>query len=437
VRIDIATEAVGETNITIKFSVIDTGIGITESGKERLFKAFSQVDASTARTYGGTGLGLAISMKLVQLMGGEIGVDSEVGKGSTFWFKLPFECDDPRIHQCLRSERNGGICEHQCQNVDGRFCTAFVNKEIVCSTKGRSVLVVDDNQVQRDALCIQLQNWGMECTLCDSAEDALCLTEVHRTRKQPFDLFVIDSTLTDGDGIELARKLHEREKDKRGDKNANIILLHSLSEDIDHDLLDAMQAETIGKPVFASALFNAVMNHIFDTEDQPERSGIFGIDSLNSKVKIREKTTAVQQSGTPERLKSHLAGQLHILVCEDNRVNQIVAKNLLAEAGFTCDIANNGREGCRAVQNEKYDIVLMDCQMPEMDGFEATDLIRPGEREHGTSRLPIIALTANAVKEDIDRCFEAGMDAYCSKPINPAMVIHLIEEWYEKMHTGR
>jgi CheY-like chemotaxis protein len=196
-----------------------------------------------------------------------------------------------------------------------------------------------------------------------------------------------------------------------------------------------MQAETIGKPVFASALFNAVMNHIFNEDEQPERSGIFGIDSLNSKVKIREKTKIVQQAATTDHLKSHLAGKLHILVCEDNRVNQIVAKNLLAEAGFTCDIANNGREGCRAVQNEKYDIVLMDCQMPEMDGFEATDLIRHWEREHGKSRLPIIALTANAVKEDIDRCFEAGMDAYCSKPINPAMVIHLIEEWYEKMHT--
>jgi CheY-like chemotaxis protein len=133
-----------------------------------------------------------------------------------------------------------------------------------------------------------------------------------------------------------------------------------------------------------------------------------------------------------DRLKSYLAGNVHVLVVEDNRVNQIVAKNLLAEAGFTCDIAQNGIEACSAVRNEEYDVVLMDCQMPEMDGYEATRLIRNWEREHGKKHLPIIALTANATKEDVRKCFDAGMDAYCSKPISPLAVIRLIEEWYEK-----
>jgi CheY-like chemotaxis protein len=132
-----------------------------------------------------------------------------------------------------------------------------------------------------------------------------------------------------------------------------------------------------------------------------------------------------------------LEGKVHVLIVEDNRVNQIVAKNVLSEAGFTCDIANNGNEACRAVRSVEYDIILMDCQMPEMDGFEATDLIRHWESEHGKSRVPIIALTANAVKEDIQKCFDAGMDAYCSKPINPQAVIRLIEEWYEKTHSAK
>jgi CheY-like chemotaxis protein len=133
---------------------------------------------------------------------------------------------------------------------------------------------------------------------------------------------------------------------------------------------------------------------------------------------------------------SPLAKKIHVLIVEDNRVNQIVAQNLLADAGFTSDIVDNGIEACRAVRNKQYDIVLMDCQMPEMDGLEATCLIRDWEQEHGKKRLPIIALTANATKEDVKKCLDAGMDAYCSKPINPAAMIHLIEEWYEKSRNG-
>jgi len=433
VRIDVTIESVAQSTVTIKFSVVDTGIGIPQSRIDRLFKAFSQVDTSSARAYGGTGLGLAISMQLVRLMGGDIGVESEYGKGSTFWFTVPFECE-PEVIPCLATRE---CLNRKCSNVDGRICTAFVHREISAKygAEGHSVLVVDDNTVQRDALRIQFQNWGMTCTTCSSGKEALQLSEARWKNGDPIELFVIDSTLDDGSGVPLAHQLFEQEQQYGNTKFMQVILLHLLSEDLDHRSLDETRTDFVSKPVPVSTLFNAVMDRIFAAEGQKGvESGIITLDELHEeKVERPKKILSARQSSNPtEHVKSPLAGKVHVLVVEDNRVNQIVAKNVLAEAGFTCDISNNGNEACSAVRDQRYDVVLMDCQMPEMDGFEATRLIRNWEREQGGHHLPIIALTANAVKEDIQRCFDAGMDAYCSKPINPQMVIHQIEEWYEK-----
>ena len=439
VRINVAIESVNNTSLEIKFSVIDTGIGIPQKGIERLFKAFSQVDASSARVYGGTGLGLAISMKLVRLMNGDIGVESTEGKGSVFWFKIPFECD-PEVIRCLREEKCLETPEPGCPNVDGQYCTFFVNRELPseCCIKGHSVLVVDDNEIQRDALQIQLENWGMKCMTCDSSERALQLAKEYQSLEKPFNLFLVDSTTSDGPGIDLARQLLAQEE---GDDNVqpHVILLRALSDDFDHDVLNDCRAELVGKPVYTSALFDAVINRIYAANKKKRldssiiRMNSLGEETEQTKPELKWNNKFAKQSLTPtDRLKSHLAGKVHVLVVEDNRVNQIVAKNLLSEAGFTCDVAQNGIEACSAVRSKEYDIVLMDCQMPEMDGYEATDLIRNWEREFGKQRLPIIALTANATKEDVRKCFEAGMDAYCSKPINPLAVIRLIEKWYEK-----
>jgi len=441
VRIDVAIESAEETSLTVKFSVVDTGIGIPQSGIDRLFKAFSQVDVSSSRIYGGTGLGLAISMQLVRLMKGDIGVESVTGKGSTFWFSIPFECD-PQVIRCLWNEQCAETSDRGCTNIDGPYCANFVNRDITGEyhVRGHSVLVVDDNKIQCDALRIQLENWGMVCTTCESGKEALRLAKEGWNRKQPFDLYIVDNTLSDGAGIDLACRLFEQEKKQDNGKTAQMILLRPLSGDFDSAVLDEFDMESIGKPVFASALFDAVINRIFATKRQRDiDSGILNPnDPAGAKPAVPKPRGQIESAKQPRiltnRSKSHLAGKIHVLIVEDNRVNQIVAKNLLTEAGFTCDIATNGLEACSAVRNKEYDVILMDCQMPEMDGFEATDLIRRWEREYGKKHLPIIALTANATKDDVQKCFDVGMDSYCSKPIDAQVVIQQIEEWYKKLN---
>ena len=426
-RVDVGIDAVDKESVTICFSVIDSGIGIPQSRFGRLFRAFSQTDSSTARVYGGTGLGLAISMKLVNLMGGEISVESEEGKGSTFRFSVPFRCD-PKVLQCLHEEFKDcpKINDEPCPDADRHRCGAFIARSIdlPCSPKGHSVLIVDDNEIQRQSLQTQLQNWEMECTICPSGEEASRLWDESRTDGKPFDLLIFDNTLVDGNGLEWICRLVERERN-HGRSSPPIIYLCPLAEEHDRELLQEIRTECISKPVYPSPLFNVILDQLFAFKRQEGLpSGEFR-DSSKSQI-------SPTPTGNTQRTKSLLQGKVHILIAEDNRVNQIVAQNLLQDAGFTCDIVVNGHEACTAIRQKHYDIILMDCQMPEMDGFEATDLIRTWEREQGKRRMPIIALTANATQKDVQRCFDSGMDAYCSKPINPQFLIRLIEEWFLK-----
>ncbi len=436
VRIDVQLDEIRSESVLVRFNVIDTGIGIPKDRIGRLFKAFSQADASLTRTYGGTGLGLAISMKLVHLMGGDVGVESTEGVGSTFWFTAEFGCA-PDIVDCLSRNREKDDPQPcpSCERNDMEICTEIAYRVVGTAhdLKGRTVLIVDDNEVQRETFNAQLSSWGMECTTTNSADASLRLLDEAAVTKKPFDLIVLDNTLDHGTGYSLANTLLEREE-KTGTKPPKMILLRSLSEDFDTEFLQKTRAEVLAKPVFISALFNAVMNQLFSRNDlYGIDSGVSGVEGRQARVfKPREK-----ESASKGRMQSVFAQQIHLLVVEDNRVNQIVAKNLLLEAGFTCDIANNGHEACSAVRKKEYDVILMDCQMPEMDGYEATDLIRKWERETTQKRTPIIALTANATKEDVQKCLDAGMDAYCSKPINPQTVIRMIEEWYEKSLSNR
>ncbi|MDR2644168.1 MAG: response regulator [Planctomycetaceae bacterium] len=423
VQVKVTLESVKESKLNVKFSVHDTGIGIQHDRIDRLFKAFSQVDISHNRLYGGTGLGLAISKRLVDLMGGNIGVKSEKGQGSTFWFTIPLDCD-PTIIPCLSSDSiECKHCVHDCSLSDELFCSRLIYRQIndKYKIKGQKVLVIDDNLSQRETIHSQLLDWGLDCQVSDTDE---VITQLNNeaTYFNTFKLLIINNAISDITGIELIRQILDLCK-RATVENPQIILLRSLDDDSETDFLQEQGVVLISKPASISTLFDSVMNQLLriDMEMKGELKRAVKYSNSNEKNENNDLSK--------NRFLSKLSGKVHILVVEDNRVNQIVVKNLLIEAGFTCDLALNGNEACDIVRKRDYDLILMDCQMPEMDGFEATDLIRRWELDQGRKRIPIIALTANATKNDIQKCFEVGMDAFCSKPIVPQMLIHQIEKF--------
>ncbi|MDR3182201.1 MAG: response regulator [Planctomycetaceae bacterium] len=433
VRIEIVTESFTEDGIIVRFNVHDTGIGIPPQRINRLFKAFSQVDASTSRTYGGTGLGLAISMKLAHLMNGEIGVESIEGKGSTFWFTVPFKIEKTVV-ECLKND--SAICPNTqgCPYAVEGLCDALVYKEVKgkYNIAGRKVLIIDDNNSQKTALKSQLEDWGVNCTLCDSGAEAIHLIV---NQRKNYEIILADGTLADVSGISFAKQLAEL-LSERHIKIPQMIFLRSISDELDLSFLPADGSESISKPVCTSALFDALMNRFYAADMRIQQdSGVIDPKALESQEALQKRRGLKQikhRETAAIRSPAARLGTTHILVVEDNKINQIVAKNLLQESGYTCDLATNGIEACEAVRKKNYDVVLMDCQMPEMDGFEATDLIRKWEFEQNKKHIPIIALTANATKEDVQRCYDCGMDAYCSKPIDPVALIRQIDLWRSK-----
>ncbi len=376
-----------EDKVRIRFTVSDTGIGIPRDRLERLFQSFSQVDASTTRKYGGTGLGLAICKRLVEAMGGEIGVESEPGRGSTFWFQLPFE----------RSSEN-----------------PWSAHRILGDLRRVRVLSVDDNATNREILHEQLASFGLVNSVASDGPQALTLLRDAANAGEPFGLVIVDWQMPDMDGLQLASAI-------RSDpalQHTTMILLTSVDSALEtEEVVKLGFAARLTKPVRQSHLLDAVTDAVVcaraahaGAPGEPEGLSAVGLHSGN---------------------KSKAAGA-RILLAEDHDISLEVAVTVLNAAGCLCDVARNGREAVEAVRNRHYDLILMDCQMPEMDGFEATRTIRNLERVRGSSestvaRIPIIALTANALKGDRERCLEAGMDDYISKPLKPEKLIELIE----------
>jgi signal transduction histidine kinase/CheY-like chemotaxis protein/HPt (histidine-containing phosphotransfer) domain-containing protein len=352
----------------VRFSVADSGIGVPADRLDRLFRTFSQVDSGITRRFGGSGLGLAICARLVGLMGGGIGVESEAGKGSEFWFTLPLEI--------------GQQPEPARRTID----PASVR-----------VLVVDDNPVQQEILAQQLGVWGFEVRSAGSAEAALAELSAAIERGRPFQVAVLDQDMPGTDGVALGRAIKAEPK---LEPTALMILL-CLSEAPGPEELRSMGfASFMYKPIRQSQLFDALVTAI--------HGGIHG-------------------TRRPAPLSAGAGGPLSILLVEDNEINQVVAAEILASAGYGCDIASNGEEAVRAAQAKDYDLILMDCQMPVMDGFDATRRIRSDEAlDPEQPRVPIVALTANAIKGDREKCFQAGMDGYLSKPIDPNVLVRTI-----------
>jgi two-component system sensor histidine kinase/response regulator len=373
-----------ETHEQVHFTVSDTGIGIPPEQQAKIFEAFAQADTSTTRKYGGTGLGLAITTQLVALMGGRIWVESEVGRGSTFHCELPFQ-------------------------VQVAAARGAPPREIE-AVRGLSVLVVDDNATNRRVLEDILTSWGMRPTLVDGGVAALQAMERATREGNPFALGILDLQMPDMDGFEVAAQVQ-----KRADLGPTVILmLLSVGQ-----RGDAARCRELGvaayltKPVRQVVLLDAILAVL----DKPGRPG------APAAVVTRH---SVREARRP----------LRILLAEDNAVNRLVAVRTLEKCGHSVVVAVNGREAVAAQAREGFDTILMDVQMPELDGLEATALIRKAEA--GTGRhVPIVALTAHAMREDRERCLSAGMDEYLAKPFNARDLLETLDRLMVAVTSNR
>ena len=365
VGIEVSLEKESSVDVVLKFEIQDTGIGISDEVQGRLFQPFSQADGSTTRKFGGTGLGLAISRQIVQLMGGEIGVKSEVGKGATFWFTAVF-----------------------AKQVDVKPRIMHAPKDIT----GMRVLVVDDNEINRRIVHYHVVSWGMRNGCAESGEQALEILRRESANGEPYDLVVLDMQMPEMDGMMLAKEI-TNDPLIRG---VNMLMLTSLGNQFDVKTLESVGiARCLVKPVKQSDLYDAFVRTL-------------SADSSKSIQFSGPIKPIMVPSVAPEK-------SLKILLAEDNTVNQKVALLQLKKLGFTADAVANGEEVLAAVDQIAYDLIFMDCHMPEMDGFEATRRLRANP---ATRSLRIVAMTANAMQGDREKCLDAGMDEYLSKPVN-------------------
>ena len=373
VRVSVAEETSDYANL--RFSVTDTGIGIPKEKIGKLFNSFTQVDASTTRKYGGTGLGLAICKKFIELMGGEIGVESEPNQGSTFWFALQ-----------LGKQR-----QHAREAVKPRS-----------TVRGLRVLIVEGNPTVKSVLEHYLSASGVATEHVKNGPAALRLLHGSATDEKTFDLAIIDSMLPGMDGLKLARAIRQTAKLRL----LKLLLLTSVAQRGDGKMAQTAGVDAyLAKPVRLSQLLDCIA-------------------VVTGNARAAKSTRPLVTRHTLAELKA--ARRLRILVADDNHINQKVTASLLKKMGHRADVVGNGKEALDAFKLVPYDAVLMDMQMPEMDGFEASLQIRLLEQQNG-GHTPIIAITAHAMKEDRDKCLAAGMDDYISKPIDPKELKMVLE----------
>ncbi len=371
VSINVRLENETEETATLRFEVRDTGIGIEEQSHARLFEKFTQADASTSRVYGGTGLGLAISKQIVELLDGEIGVNSELKTGSEFWFTATF----------------------------AKQAKTEVSTNEVERVKNQRILVVNSEEHTRELLRSHLETWNIDATLKPDGPSAIEAMYLAHRKSAPYDCVIINLDLTQIDGIAVAGIIRSEKKFK----GTRLILLSNSAnkEPMDRDgekLFDAY----CSKPIRQSEL-----------------------------LKCLDRTENSEEDALPDEL-ARLSERLHkssarILLVEDNLVNQMVTQGILARLGLKADVAANGSKAVQAISSLPYDLVLMDVQMPVMDGIEATRAIRAREAKQNLTPIPIVAMTAHALLEDREKCLEAGMDEYLSKPVSPITLAQTID----------
>ena len=359
---------------SFRFEVKDSGIGIDKFQQSKLFDKFSQADNSTTRKYGGTGLGLSICKKLVELMGGEIGIDSKYGEGATFWFTLPL----------LKTKE---IDSADLYNTD---------------IKNEKILIVDDNETNRELMHQLHKIWGIPHKLVDSAKAALIELTLATQESTPYTIAILDMQMPEMDGLELCNQI------QKIPQLAHTKLIMASSQAQSGDALKMKTAGFKGyitKPIQQSELLNVLLM-------------VSGIES------------SISEFGTRHSIKEDVKFNARILVVEDNATNQLVIEGLLKKLGVNVDLAGNGQEAITALQGDSsYDLIFMDCQMPVLDGYKATEEIRSKQTGIKNRTIPIIAMTANAMAGDKEKCLDSGMNDYLSKPIDTAKVIEVLKEW--------
>jgi PAS domain S-box-containing protein len=436
VALDSQQEQGGIPCCMIRFEIEDTGIGIPQDKLHQLFNSFSQLDSTFTKKYGGTGMGLAISQEMIRLMGGEIHVESQENIGSRFQFIVPFACDKRHF----------------------QLSGMFMNEQP--EFKKQKILVAAGNDLLRNFIAGSLQSWAISIPSYQNKNEAL--SELHNAAQQgqPYRIVVIDHCLADSSGLELIKEI----KHNPDWQSIAVVLLIPLAADFSEteSLINSVD-HIIGKPFFGSSLSDAVFdivteNKIFSSNVEKLRkqwksvwdeerhlnaiinnydaTKIIPEDNQEDNQEDNDETTPTTSipliTQTPQ---SQPTTNPIILVAEDNRINQIVISEILTKSGFCFELVGNGIQACEAVVTRKFSLILMDCQMPEMDGFAATQKIRNMEtgvesrKPFHTGRIPIIALTANSMQNDRERCFKYGMDDFCSKPVNADRLIKMIQKW--------
>jgi signal transduction histidine kinase/DNA-binding response OmpR family regulator len=376
----------GRDSSLLRFEVRDTGIGINDAARQRIFDSFAQADGSTTRKFGGTGLGLAICRQLVELMQGRLGVESQEGEGALFWFEIHLSHYDGVPEKRLHTE----------------------------SLRGLKTLVVDDNATNREILQNLLESWNMPVSQADSGAQALSLLRAASQRNAPYQLAVLDMHMPHMDGLELARAISA----EASIASIRMILLSSVCHNEKSAVLRTAGLRcALTKPVRQSALYDCI-SEVMHGDVHLSAPGADNLWS-DSQSDLHEFTH-------------------HVLLVEDNAVNREVAHCMLENAGYKVSCVSNGHEALEQMNQCRFDLVLMDCQMPGMDGFEATREIRTREQDGRLSiRVPVIALTANAMSGDRELCLDAGMDDYLSKPLSPAELEATLSNWLHRDRSAQ
>ena len=385
-NVDLRADMIGEEDglALIRFTITDTGIGIPKDRHEAVFSSFTQADGSITRQFEGTGLGLSISKRLVELMGGRMGLESEVGVGSTFSFTLPFTKQDEPLKPATRPRQ---------------------------SVRGSHILIVDDNATNRTILNKTLVSFGCFPEETQSGNEAMALLEKRAAEGRHFDAILLDHQMPGMDGEAVVRAI----RSKSGNENARILILTSFGKRGDARRFTELGCSAyLSKPVRQSQLLDALAETLVGSSDKACR-------------KVGSNRPAII---TRHSLEEEAIGSARVLLVEDNLVNQKVAARILEKAGHTVHVAGDGLAALEAIKKDRYDVVFMDIQMPEMDGYAATAAIR--KMAPRFSELPIIAMTAHAMKGDREKCIAFGMDDYISKPVKPGGLLEMVQRWAGK-----